>query len=354
MRVNRFIKTAVAVMSLGLSMSTASIVMAQDAALKPVKLMQVSTQPVAFERQFFGQVKARQSVDLAFQVGGQIVTYPVTEGLNIKKNAVIASLDLETFELQLDQARLQKAQADRTVQRLDKLRGNTVSQVTMDDAETQAALAGIAVRNAEWSLRHATLRAPFDALISSRNVELFTTVSSGQPVVRIHDLSEISIEVDVPEILFQRARDQGEVAISAQFPGSDVDHPLQIREFDAETSNIGQTFRITFSMLPPEGRTILPGSSVTVSVSALQPETGIVIPATALVVNEQGIIGVMRFSPQGGAEGKVTWVAVETQPAETGEIRILSGLNDGDEIILAGGGALSEGQAVRRFVGFGN
>lgn len=354
MRVNRFVKTAVTAMSLGFSMSTAAVVIAQDATLKPVKLMLVTTKPVAFERQFFGQVKARQSVDLAFQVGGQITSYPVTEGLNIKQNDVIASLDLETFELQLDQARLQKDQADRTVERLNKLRGNTVSQVTLDDAQTQAALSAIALRNAEWSLRHATLRAPFDALVSSRNVELFTTISSGQPVVRIHDLSEISIEVDVPEILFQRARDQGEVAISAQFPGSDVAHPLKIREFDAETSNIGQTFRITFSMSPPEGRTILPGSSVTVSVSALQPETGIVIPATALVVNEQGVIGVMRFSPQGGAEGMVNWIAVATSPAETGEIRVLSGLMDGDEIVLAGGGALRDGQAVRRFVGFGN
>ena len=91
-----------------ITVSGAAVAFAQDV-LKPVKLMVVSEAPVAFERQFFGQVKARQSVDLAFQVGGQIVDFPVTEGLNIGEGDVIARLDLEIFELQLNQAILQKA-----------------------------------------------------------------------------------------------------------------------------------------------------------------------------------------------------------------------------------------------------
>ncbi|BBU55068.1 hypothetical protein KU6B_13330 [Mameliella alba] len=47
---------------------------AQDQAVpdtpKPVKLMELSSRPVVQRRQFFGQVTARQTVDLAFQVGG--------------------------------------------------------------------------------------------------------------------------------------------------------------------------------------------------------------------------------------------------------------------------------------------
>ncbi len=336
-----------------ITVSGAVATFAQDV-LKPVKLMVVSEAPVAFERQFFGQVKARQSVDLAFQVGGQIVEFPVTEGLNIGEGDVIARLDLEIFELQLNQAILQKEQADRTVERLNKLRGNTVSQVTLDDAETQASLAQIAVKNAEWSLRHATLTAPFDALVSSRNVELFTTVSAGSPVVRIHDLSELRIEVDVPEILFQRAGNEQNVTIKARFPGNDEEFDLQIREFDAETSSVGQTFRITFGMTPPEGKVILPGSSVTVTVSAAEPSSGILVPPTAIVVDDTGATGVMRFDPKGSDEGKVTWVAVESEPATAGMVRINAGLNDGDEVVLTGGGALTDGQSVRRFVGFGN
>lgn len=138
--------------------------MAQDRRL--AKILEVQSEDGAVTRQFFGHVVARETVDLAFQVGGQIFELPLIEGARIDKGTVVAQLDLEPFELALDQARVQKDQAERTVERLQKLQGSTVSQVSVDDAETSLQLADIAVRNAERELNNATLLAPFDALLS--------------------------------------------------------------------------------------------------------------------------------------------------------------------------------------------
>ncbi|RLK11274.1 efflux RND transporter periplasmic adaptor subunit [Ruegeria conchae] len=337
---------------LALSLLTAPA-MAQEPA-KPVKLMQVSETSPGFSRQFFGRIAARQTVDLAFQVAGQIVEMPVTEGFVIPKGELIARLDQEPFELQFDRTRLQKDQADRTLARLSRLRGTAASQVAVDDAETAAQLAAIAVRDAEYALEHATLTAPFDALVSSRAVEAFTTVSAGTPIVRLHDMSELRIEVDVPEILFQRSGQQDDITITAKFPVSDEIFPLEIREFDAESSSVGQTFRIQFGLTPPEGLQILPGSSVTVTVQVQDERTGIIIPPTAIVADASGALGVMVFSPVGADEGTVRRVPVTIEPTQSGDVRVLTGLTDGEEIVVAGGGALTEGQTVRRFVGFSN
>jgi multidrug efflux pump subunit AcrA (membrane-fusion protein) len=129
---------------------------------------------------------------------------------------------------------------------------------------------------------------------------------------------------------------------------------LQIREFDAESSSVGQTFRIQFGLTPPEGLQILPGSSVTVNVQVQDQRRGIVVPATAIVADPEGTLGVFVFSPVGADEGSVKWVPVAIEPTESGDVSVLSGLSDGDEIVVAGGGALTDGQAVRRFVGFAN
>ncbi|WP_297340353.1 efflux RND transporter periplasmic adaptor subunit, partial [Pseudophaeobacter sp.] len=239
---------------------TAPAAVQAEEVLKPVKLMTTQSGTRLLERQFFGQVAAKQTVDLAFQVPGQVMRFPVAEGYIVPQGQLIAELDLEPFELNLEQARLQKEQADRTVSRLEQLKG-TVSAVSIEDAQTQAGLAQVALRNAEYELRHATLNAPFEALVSTREVENFTTVAAGAPIVRLHDMSELHIEVDVPEVLFQRADRGDNVETIAIFPGSDESFPLQILEFTAEASNIGQTFRVTFSMQPPEGRQILPGAS---------------------------------------------------------------------------------------------
>ncbi|WP_170478481.1 efflux RND transporter periplasmic adaptor subunit [Ruegeria arenilitoris] len=339
---------------LSIFMSIATTPVFADQTTKPVKLMQVRETTPGFSRQFFGRVAARQTVDLAFQVGGQIVDMPITEGFVIPKGGLIASLDQEPFELRLNRARLQKDQADRTVARLSRLRGTAASQVAVDDAETAAQLAAIAVRDAEYELEHATLTSPFDALVSSRAVEAFTTVSAGTPIVRIHDMSELRIEVDVPEILFQRTGQQDDIEITAKFPVSDEIFPLEIREFDAETSSVGQTFRIQFGLTPPEGLQILPGSSVTVTAKVQDNRTGIVAPATAIIADAKGDLGVMVFSPVGADEGTVSRVSVKIEPTQTGDVRVLEGLTDGDEIVVAGGSSLDDGQTVRRFTGLSN
>lgn len=324
-----------------------------EQAPKPVKLIVTQEGRQLLHRQFFGQVAAKQTVDLAFQVPGQVLKFPVAEGYIVPAGQLIAQLDLEPFELNLEQAQLQKEQADRTVNRLERLQG-TVSQVSIEDAETQANLSRVALRNAEYELKHASLFAPFDALVSTREVENFTTVAAGTPIIRLHDMSELHIEVDVPEVLFQQADDGDEITISATFPGSDLAYPLEILEFKAEASNVGQTYQVTFRMEPPEERQILPGASASVRVTVDTGESAILVPPTAIVPAADGRLGVMVFSPKGGEEGTVTWVAVEVQATENGDFAIIAGLNGGEEIVSTGGQALTDGQKVRRFAGFGN
>lgn len=319
---------------------------------KPVKLLTVDGASGDTVRQFFGQVVARQTVDLAFQVGGQIVKFPVIEGEPVAKGDLIAQLDLETFQLALDQARLEKEQADRNVSRLEKLSGNTVSQVSIDDAITQAGLAAIAVRNAERALEDATLLAPFDGLVAARNVANFTTTSPGSPVVRLHDMSELRIEIDVPEILFQRAGQDPNVDTYATFPTGDERFPLEVREFNAEASTVGQTFRITFGMPQPEGLNILPGSSVRVTATLREENQMLVIPASALALLSDGSVNVMVFEAGADDLGTVTPRPVEVSVLPDGRFEVLSGLAAGDVIVAAGASALSDGQTVRRFSGF--
>ena len=244
-----------------------------DSAPKPpkaAKLMTADGGRTVQERQFFGQVAAKETVDLAFQVGGQVFKLPVNEGQLIPEGALIAELDLERFDLQLEQAQLRKEQADRTKARNEKLAG-TVSQVAIDDAETEAKLADVALRNAQTDLAHATLNSPFNALVARRETALYSTVAAGAPIARLHDMSELHIEIDVPEVLFQRAGEDDELTLTAQFPGSAKEYPVEILEYAAEASAVGQTYRVTLKMDPPDDRQILPGASTTVKVKVDAP-----------------------------------------------------------------------------------
>lgn len=319
-----------------------------------VKLTEVSAGAGELRRVFFGKVVARETVDLAFQVGGQVVAFPVEEGAAVAEGGLVARMDLEPFELALNEAEARVAQARRTVDRYRQLAGATVAESTLEDAETQAELAEIAQRNAERSLDNATLHAPFDAIVAARLVPNYSTVSAGTPVVRLHDMSDLRIEIDVPETLFQRAGQDPDLTLTAEFPSGDRTFPLEVREFNAETAEIGQTYRLTLGMAAPKGLTILPGSSAKVSATLKTGATRIELPASAIVIGNDKATHVMVFEPAGAKVGTVTATSVEITPTDRGTVEVTSGLQPGQEVVAIGGGQLEDGAQVRRFTGFGD
>lgn len=317
-----------------------------------VRLETVTASDAEVRRVFFGRVVARETVDLAFQAGGQIVDFPVEEGAFVPADDVVASLDQVPFELALEEAQVQYEQALRTVTRLRALLGSAVSETAVQDAETDLNLAELAVRNAERALSQATLHSPFDALVAARLVPNFSTVGSGTAVLRMHDMSDLRVEIDVPETLFQRAGQDPDVSFSVQFPSGEESFEFDIREVNAETASIGQTYTITLGREPLENLTIWPGSSATV-VAVLGTSDGrIEIPASAVVVENDGSNSVVVFTPTGASAGTVARTAVEIIPTDSGRVQVVEGLEPGQEIVTIAGGQLDDGTEVRRFVGF--
>ena len=318
-----------------------------------VKIETVEAKGSGLSRIFFGHVVARETVDFAFQVPGQIIDFPVDEGADVPKGGLVASLDLVPFELALEEARLNSDQATRTLKRYRQLEGSAVSQTSVQDAETQVELASVAVRNAKRALNQATLHAPFDALVASRLVPNFSTTSAGMPVVRLHDMSDLRIEIEVPETLFQQAGHSRDIKIYAEFTGDPNQYPLEIREVNAETAAVGQTYSITLGMAPRDDLTVWPGSSAKVTAISLSDDAPILVPASAIVIANDGSTSVMVFTPTGGIEGSVTNTPVEIAATESGEVEIVSGLEVGQEIVTVGASTLVDNQEVRRFTGFG-
>jgi RND family efflux transporter MFP subunit len=330
-----------------------SIGLAQDT-VGLAKIHTVTAGDASVTKQFFGRVVAKETVDLAFQVGGQIVELPIVEGDFIAKGTLVAGLDLELFQLSMDQAVLQKDQAERNLRRLTQLQGNVVAQTSVDDAETAFNLSEIAVRRAERALADARLVAPSDSLVASRSVANFSSVDPGQTIARLHNMSEVRIEIDAPEILFQQAGWDPDIEVWAEFPFARERFPLEVREFNAETGEIGQTLTITFGMPPPDGLPIIPGLSVRVFVQFNSGTAYPEIPASAIMTKNDGATTVMLYSPSGANEGTVSEVAVGIQPTNFGKVQVMSGLVAGQEIVSGGAAKLTPGDRVRRFTGFSN
>lgn len=313
-----------------------------------VKTMIVEAPDAGVTRTFFGEVVARETVTLGFQVGGRLVAFHAPEGEVIEQGAVIARLDPVPFEIAVERARLELEQAHRKLDRFERLVGNTISDAQLQDAWTEAGLAEVALRDAEYELSQTILAAPFDAMVATRHVANFSTVAAGTQVVRLHDLSEFRVDIEVPEVLIQQLGNDPNVTLQGRFPGSGDVHPLAFREMNAETAEIGQTFRVTLAFEAMVDRLLLPGASMVVSATLHDIAEGLIVPASAIATDPEGRTSALAVVET--AEGlRLERVSVRVDVAADGGLRVVDGLEPGAEIVAGGLAALGDGQAVRRF-----
>ncbi len=316
---------------------------------RPVRIHTVEADGAARTRQFSGRVRAVQTVDLSFQVGGEIVKMPVRESQRVKKGDLIAALDKEDFERRLREAKVRRDLAKAKLERISSLRDKKVtSEASYDDAKAEYDLAVVAVETAQQNLEYAEIHAPYDAIITKRLVDTYTVISSGTQVVRIQDMSEIQIDINVPETLFARVTRQQVESMEAVFSSApERRFPLEYREHETEADSVAQTYRVTLAMPVPEDINILPGMTASVFVKLSRSALGdgnLRVPAAAVGSDAGKQPFVWVLDPDSNA--------VSRRPVELGPLRgdqavITDGLEPGEQIVSAGVSFLQEGQVVR-------
>jgi len=322
-----------------------------NAAPRPAKIFRVTDQIGLLERRFAGRVAAVKTVDLSFQVPGKLVNLPVLESQQVKEGDLIASLDTTDYDRAVREATINAEQAKRELDRLETLRERSViSQSTYDEQKNKHDLALETLKEAKQNLDYATLTAPFDGVVSDRLIDSFTTVSVGTPVVRMHDVSEVQVDINIAEALFGRVTESEVVSIEARFPAfGDKLFPLQYREHSSQVDAVTQTYRITLAMPRDGAEQLSPGMTASVLVKFLPEglELGeqLLVPSSSVAVDGDGKSYVWKFADDTGAVSK--------QPVEIGTVMgdyipVRSGLTTGDEIVSAGVAYLSDGQVVRR------
>ena len=300
-------------------------------------------------RVFVGRVAPLKVVDLAFQVSGQILELPVSDGQTRQQGALIARLDTVDFELAVEQARtaydLAEVEFNRASQLADR---GAAAQARLDQAQANRAQADITLREAERRLEQATITAPFDALVARVIAEPFINTTPNQPVVRLQDVSEMRVIVSLPEEIAALARTDGESFVfTATFPAaSGYEATLALRAFVTEADPVAQTYRVEFAITGEVDPRLLPG--MTAKVTGV-PATGaeqspVVIPVGAIDTTSDTEPQVWVVDPD---RSTVSPRKVTLGLPRDGNIVVLEGLSRDEQVVSAGWTGLTDGARVR-------
>lgn len=241
---------------------------------------------------------------------------------------------LTSDEANLDVARqeLKKAQVGARAEEVE------AQEAAIRDLETQ-------LSEARADLADTTLRAPFDGIIASRNVDNFANVQANSVVAVLQKLETIDLQYDIPGIDVAVLGQQENVVTKARLdvaPGREFE--AQLVEFSTQADAATQTFRARVSIRYPEGVTVLPGMTGSIVVSVQQQGLEkLTIPESALAAEPDGSSYVWVVNKQ---ENSVARRKVTPQSLSGGNISVSGDLQAGDIVVTAGVSFLREGMIV--------
>jgi len=311
-------------------------------------------------RRFPGEVLARRTSEMSFDVPGRMIERPAVQGMVAPQGALLARLDPENFEARLASANARLNNAREELARRRQLRDRgVISAAEFDQFNTDFQVADAAQREAQRALDDTRLVAPFDGRVARTLLNIGTSVQPKQPVLIYQDISRLEINIEVPEqvmtsMLPGATAESARELIEAQaefpaLPGRRFD--IALKSFSTEATEAARTFRVSFDLDPPDDANILPGVTCTVFVRSknageVAPEAGVFEVPTQAVATSEGAALVWRLDP---ASLTVSPVAVELIGPAGQSMRVRSGdLKTGDEIVTAGVRFLSDGMKVGR------
>lgn len=286
-------------------------------------------------------LEAFEDVMVASELSGRIEAVGAEEGDAVRKGQMIVTCDMRKHQALRDQAAASLRLAELTVERLSKLRTEGFSsEDELDKARTDLETKRASLRLAEIELDKATIRSPIDGILDERHVDLGEYVNPGQPVARVVDISRIKAVVHLPELHVPFVQ-QGQM-VQAAFPyldGAVAPVSGTVRFISAVADTRSRTYRLEVVLDNPEGR-LRPGMIGKVYLVRRTVEEAVAVPLFAVIARdgrrvvavEQDGVARLRDVTLGITDGR--------------RVQVLSGLQAGERLIVAGHRQLQDGDRV--------
>jgi RND family efflux transporter MFP subunit len=304
-----------------------------------VEVTRATSRTVTRGRTVAGRVAPARTVDIAFQVSGQVLRLEVDPGDKISEGDLIAELDPVDFELAVDRARAAFDLAKSELERAKSLAERGVAaEARFETASAEYAQAEVALREAERRLSQTQIIAPFDAIVARTFIEEYVNVTSAAPVARLQDVSEMRIMISLPEELAAVARSAPEAFdLVASFPAvPGYTAPLMLRFFATDADRTAQTYDVEFAIRGDVDSRLLPGMTARVRLSNAAAEASAqsaMVPVSAIDTSSRTEPSVWIYDEE---SGQVTRRTVRLGLPVDNEIVVLEGLQ-GDELVVSGG-----------------
>jgi len=316
-----------------------------------------------------GSVRAVQGVMVNNEVPGQVEAIRFESGDQVRAGQPLLQLDTEVDQADLRGLQASLELADIKLSRNAKLlRDRAVSQGDYDELSAALTQARAAVAAKQALIQKKTIRAPFDGQLGIRQVNLGQYLAEGSEIVALEALDPVFVDYKLPERDLSKLREGQPVEVRVTAYPDQV-FTGRIQAISPAVDQVTRNAQVRAELRNPDGR-LRPGMFAKVATLLPERDRVLTLPRRAVSFNTYGdsVFVIQQASTDGAGEatGEPTTESSQAppsgeQPAKltvarkqivTGGVRgdmveVVSGLAEGDRVVLAGHQKLRNGAEVR-------
>lgn len=306
--------------------------------LPPVEVEVVTAEESRPLRQveIMATVEAAQSASIAAKISGNITQLPVKLGSRVYSGDVLVVISADEIKAKLSQAQAQLEQAQRNLNReRNLLKKNAATSESVKTLEESKRIAQAAYKEAQTMLDYATIKAPFDGVITRKIANVGDLATPGKTLLKLENETSLQVITDVPEALVL------DLALGDNLP---VKIDAAGVKLSGTITEIAPTANPTSRSAPvklqiPSSANVRSGQFARVSLPGSRG-TAIMVPKKAV----QPFGQLQRVFVE--SDGQVRLQLVKTGLAVDDLIEVLSGISAGDRVVVSDTRELSDGRRV--------
>ncbi|MBS1525801.1 MAG: efflux RND transporter periplasmic adaptor subunit [Bacteroidetes bacterium] len=307
-----------------------------------------------------GELIPFQEVDIYAKINSYVKKLYVDIGSQVHAGDLLATLEAPELNSQLAAAesRIKQQEAiyyasKATYDRLlstSKTPG-TVSENDLEQAEAKknSDLANVDAAKSDYkaiqaNLDYLQIRAPFDGVVSARNVNMGAYVGpagkgSDQPIFVIQEQNKMRLVISVPEMYTGGLSDKNEVTFTVK--------ALPNRKFKAQVKRLAGALdeKLRAERLEMDvynkNKELLPGMYADVDLPVPSRDSAFVVPNTSVVTSTERVF-VIKVNGN-----KAQWVDVKKGFQSGGNMEVYGDLKPGDQLVANANDEIRDGQPVR-------
>jgi membrane fusion protein, multidrug efflux system len=295
-----------------------------------------------------GSTVAVHGVTVSADLPGTVDKINFESGGFVHEGDVLLQLDTRQERAQLGAMEAQRDLAKINYARYDELlKQGVISRMDYDKASADQRQTEANVGEIKATIERKTIRAPFSGILGIRQVNLGQYLAAGAPIVSLQSLNPIYANFSVPQETIAHLRIGEKVAVTSDaVPGRKF--AGRVNAFDSTVDESTRNVQIQATLDNADGK-LRPGMFVQVEVGVGASTQVFPIPASAISYAPFGD-SVYIVSDLKGQTGN-TYRGVRQQFVKVAGTRgdqagIVSGLNEGDEVVTSGAFKLRQGAAV--------